>query len=254
LLTKVSDKLKAPKMRFLAPDGKSELRLSLAKKTGKNPGYVYVTIRGEYIDKIAPNGATYIKDATLLDTLTNIGNDPAKAAKEYGAFAGRCSFCGLELTDAGSIEVGYGGTCAANYGLPHKYLGTPEVKNTRFALAVTALAQLRNAVEPRGPMKIRWCNVDFRVREAVIDGITYVATWYPGMRATDRRKESRGSGTRSYWTVRTSDKSDEQYDRDGEDWYESSWRNVQTSVKRVAEQRRHATASATSEQQQEQGR
>lgn len=32
---------------------------------------------------------------------------------------GHCSFCQRELTDAGSLEVGYGPICADRWGLPH---------------------------------------------------------------------------------------------------------------------------------------
>lgn len=32
----------------------------------------------------------------------------------------RCSFCGLALTDEGSVEVGYGPVCAKRWGLPHQ--------------------------------------------------------------------------------------------------------------------------------------
>lgn len=155
LLSKVSvangGTLKAPKMRFLAPDGNSELRLSLATrpKNPKNAGGVYVHITGRYVGTIRADGTTFINDAALVTTLTNIGNDPAAAAKAYGAFAGRCSFCGLELTDAGSVEVGYGPICAANYGLPHKSKGTPTVTTvgTVAPAPVPTDAELETAVE-----------------------------------------------------------------------------------------------------------
>jgi hypothetical protein len=39
----------------------------------------------------------------------------------------RCSFCGLALTDEGSVFMGYGPICARNYGLPHVALGTYEL-------------------------------------------------------------------------------------------------------------------------------
>jgi hypothetical protein len=134
LLSKVSaangGPLKAPKMRFLAPDGKSELRLQLAvrPKSPANVGAVYVRVNHSYVGSIRANGDTMIQDAALVATLTNIGNDPVAAAKAYGAFAGRCSFCNLELTDAGSVEVGYGPICAKHYNLPHSPKGTPTVK------------------------------------------------------------------------------------------------------------------------------
>lgn len=47
-----------------------------------------------------------------------IADDPFKAAAEYGKLTGACSFCGRELTDARSTEVGYGPVCAKKYGRP----------------------------------------------------------------------------------------------------------------------------------------
>ena len=54
------------------------------------------------------------------DVIGECAAEPARCAKEYGAVACCCSFCGLQLTDEGSIEVGYGPICAARYGLPHE--------------------------------------------------------------------------------------------------------------------------------------
>lgn len=121
-------KLKQPKLRFLAPDGKSELRLSLATERSRTPGAVFVKLGYSYVGKINPDGTTTITDKPMLDTLDAIGNDPAKAAAAYGALFGRCTFCGLELTDDGSVEVGYGPICAGHYGLPHKAKGVRTVK------------------------------------------------------------------------------------------------------------------------------
>ena len=44
-----------------------------------------------------------------------------------GTFPGPLSFCALPLTDAGSVEVGYGPVCAKHWGLPHTPKGTPTV-------------------------------------------------------------------------------------------------------------------------------
>lgn len=123
-------KLKFPKVRFLAPDGKSELRLSLAGPTSRFPGTVQVKIGYNWIGRINGNGTVTrgITDTdNLLTTLTKIAANPAAAASAYGALMGRCSFCNLPLTDEGSVEVGYGPICAAHYGLPHKAKGTKTV-------------------------------------------------------------------------------------------------------------------------------
>lgn len=114
--------LKFPKTRFAAP-GNGELLLSLAGDTSRNPGAVYVKLNGEYAGKVTAEGVAYGLDA-LLPTLRAIEADPAAAGAAYGALTGRCSFCGLGLTDEGSVEVGYGPVCAKRYGLPHSPKGS----------------------------------------------------------------------------------------------------------------------------------
>lgn len=121
--------LKYPKARFLAPDGQTELRLTVAGEQSKAPGSINVFLGEAWTGRIRPdgalNGGALATDAALLATLRQIALDPAAAAKAYGALMCRCSFCNLPLTDAGSVEVGYGPTCAKSYGLPHKPKGTP---------------------------------------------------------------------------------------------------------------------------------
>jgi hypothetical protein len=122
--------LKAPKVRFLAPRG-GELRLSLAGGNTHYPGAVQVKVDGVWVGRIEADGRLtpgLSNDPAMVETLTAVANDPAGLAKAYGALMGRCSFCGLTLTDAGSVEVGYGPICAENYGLPHTPKGTPTVK------------------------------------------------------------------------------------------------------------------------------
>lgn len=122
--------LKWPKVRFLAPAGRGELRLSIAGPTSKAPGAINVILNGEYFGRILTDGATTFKlaeDAAVLAELRRIAAEPAKAAAAYGALMGRCSFCNLTLTDAGSVAVGYGPVCAEKYGLPHHHEGTPAV-------------------------------------------------------------------------------------------------------------------------------
>jgi len=127
-LTAATVHLKAPKARFLAPDGKSELRLTLAKPGSKVPGALFVRINDVFIGSILTDNTVRgaLKTNTrLLTLLGDIAANPAAAAKSYGALMGRCSFCNLPLTDAGSVAVGYGPICAKHYGLPHTALGTP---------------------------------------------------------------------------------------------------------------------------------
>jgi hypothetical protein len=133
LLSDAKAHLKFPKALFLAPDGKSELRLSLAGTGSKYPGAVQVKVAGNWLGRIAPDGTvTYgiANDKALLATLTTIAGNPAAAAAAYGKFSGHCSFCGKKLTDdrtGSSIEVGYGPVCAKHYGLPHHPTGAAKV-------------------------------------------------------------------------------------------------------------------------------
>lgn len=124
--------LKFPKVRMLAADGQRELRLQLAGAGSKYPGAVQVTLQGEWIGRILPDGhvagpLAQASHAAHVPHLQAIAADPAAAAKAYAALFCRCSFCGLELTDAGSVEVGYGPICAAKFGLPHTAKGTPKL-------------------------------------------------------------------------------------------------------------------------------
>lgn len=119
--------LKSPKLRVLGLDGKTELRLSITRG-GMAPGSIAVTLGGMFIGCIRPDGRTtgsVAKDDRLQAHLLKVAENPAAAAKEYAALMGLCSFCGKQLTDDGSVEVGYGPVCAKHWGLPHTAKGTP---------------------------------------------------------------------------------------------------------------------------------
>jgi hypothetical protein len=119
--------LKFPKVRFLAPDGKSELRLGITGPDSRVPGSVAVKVNDTYRGLVRPDG-TVVGDLTdLVPSLLAVAADPVSAAKAYAQLYGQCSFCGLTLTDAGSVEVGYGPICAKHYGLPHQPKGTPSI-------------------------------------------------------------------------------------------------------------------------------
>ncbi len=120
--------LKVPKLRFLAPDGASEMRLSLASGATRYPGAVQVKVKGEWVGRINADGSLtgrLVRD--FVPTLTVIAADPAAAAKAYGSLMCRCSVCNLPLTDAGSVEVGYGPICADRMGWAHTPKGTPSL-------------------------------------------------------------------------------------------------------------------------------
>jgi hypothetical protein len=124
--------LKFPKLRVLDSDGTAELVLGLTGEKSKVPGSVTVKRDGQYVGLVRPTGEVFgawdapkLFDAALMAHLLLVASDPAKAAKEFAALKGACSFCDTAITDAGSVEVGYGPVCAKRWGLPHKPKGTP---------------------------------------------------------------------------------------------------------------------------------
>lgn len=114
--------LKRPAIR-LADDAGHYLHLSLAAKTSRNAGSVYV--KGErgsdaYYGKITPEGRFFQAQGcppTIEPQLRAFAADPEKVAKNYGTLTGRCCFCGRLLTDDRSTDVGYGPVCAGKFGL-----------------------------------------------------------------------------------------------------------------------------------------
>lgn len=108
--------LRRPSIRLMT-DTAGELRMSLAAENSRNPGFVYVKRNGVYMGKVSPQG-DYLGDDAIAPALTALGDDPAKTAAAHGHRTGNCCFCGLQLTDGRSIEVGYGPICADHYGLP----------------------------------------------------------------------------------------------------------------------------------------
>lgn len=121
--------IKWPKLRVLDADGTSELIMGLTGERSKVPGSVTVKRNGEYLGLVRPTGDVIgAFDATLIAHLATVAEAPAIAAKDYASITSRCSFCGKTLTDAGSVDVGYGPICASHWGLPHTPKGTPALE------------------------------------------------------------------------------------------------------------------------------
>jgi Family of unknown function (DUF6011) len=131
LFTKAKENLKWPKI-VLQTKGGQKIALALAGPQSKNHGSVVVTDGAGYpFNKFfgvispeglwEPKGAVYEKEG-LKDDLTNIlsqfAKRPAAVASHYGALTGNCCFCNTKLTDPKSTSVGYGPTCAKQWGLP----------------------------------------------------------------------------------------------------------------------------------------
>jgi hypothetical protein len=118
MLKKASGKLK--QVRFTITVNGAEYTFSLAKPNSTNPGYIYVKKFGDYIGKISPNNDFTLSNGGNADrdNILEFSADPAKFAAAHGHTTGSCCFCNYKLTTKESLSVGYGPTCAHNYGLP----------------------------------------------------------------------------------------------------------------------------------------
>lgn len=111
-----------------------ELNISLAAGNGRNPGALYVKVRGEYMGKIAADGRWFPgrdAHATIGTQLAEIDRDPQAAIKVDALARARkiaeaelageqievpCGCCGILLTDPVSRERGIGPICAGKWG------------------------------------------------------------------------------------------------------------------------------------------
>lgn len=124
LLTRAGENLKKPKVTFM--NDFSELQISLAPATGRNPGAIYLKANlGDYVGKVSSRGSLQLlrsldeaTNAQYTQLIDDLNADPVNAAINYGAKTGRCCFCHLPLKDERSTAHGYGPTCAKNWGLP----------------------------------------------------------------------------------------------------------------------------------------
>jgi len=125
LFNQAGAKLKFPKIRLALGDG-SPVVLSRAGQNSKAPGAINVTDGGPFgsnvwYGRVSTGGefkAGKVASASVVALLTALAADPAGVAGKHGKITGSCVFCAKKLTDKRSLEVGYGDTCATNYGLP----------------------------------------------------------------------------------------------------------------------------------------
>ncbi len=126
LFDKARETLKFPKI-VLRVDG-VDIKLSVAGERAKVPGSINIASGrygegGGWYGRITRDGQWQpARDAAsvpnLGEYLARFAAEPAKVAAEYGKLTGNCCFCSKALSDARSTAVGYGSTCARNYGLP----------------------------------------------------------------------------------------------------------------------------------------
>jgi hypothetical protein len=130
LFHKTKENLKWPKI-VLQTKGGQKVALGLAGPQSKHHGSVVVTDGvgypfNKFFGVISPEGRweptgdIHSKEG-LKDDLTNIlsqlAKRPAAVAAQYGVLTGNCCFCNTKLTDPKSTAVGYGPTCAKQWGM-----------------------------------------------------------------------------------------------------------------------------------------
>jgi len=127
-MTNAGKKLKYPAVTLQLKNGKP-LKVALNGPGSSKAGAVSMTDGGPYgnnkfYGRIGKDGVfePYTASVPIQDELARIlaafAGNPAKVAAEHGKLTGRCCFCNTALTDPKSTAVGYGATCAKNFGLP----------------------------------------------------------------------------------------------------------------------------------------
>ena len=124
LFEKASRKLKFPSITLRTADG-AEVVMKRAGARSRYAGQVFVTDGGRfgenrYYGRIGAEGFVAGRDwnPALEPLLREFAKNPAEVAAKHGRLTGHCCFCEKALTDARSLAVGYGSTCAKNYDLP----------------------------------------------------------------------------------------------------------------------------------------
>ncbi len=128
LFEATNDKLQWPKIR-LQTDSGLPIVLSIAGSRAKAPGTINITDGGKYGEniwygRISKEGvwespAIQAKGFEAIRALIHAFNeDPEVIAATQGKVTGHCCFCSKELTSEESLGVGYGKTCAHNFGVP----------------------------------------------------------------------------------------------------------------------------------------
>lgn len=126
LLTRAKEHLLYP--RIVIGDGTGMvLRLSIAGDKSQYTGAIQIKEDGTkaWMGRVNTDGSLVTSryfnesfDKPRLELLLrSIGDNPEKAAREWGHKSGQCCFCNKTLTDERSTHVGYGPVCAKNFKL-----------------------------------------------------------------------------------------------------------------------------------------
>jgi len=114
--TPLENGLKYPKFTV----GDITLSLPTENSASYNKDAIYVRHEDVYVGKIMDGKfmPTNRCHASVSDKLMAIAKDPRGEAVGHGHLHGNCSMCRKRLSDERSMFVGYGQTCAKNWGMP----------------------------------------------------------------------------------------------------------------------------------------
>jgi len=130
LFAKAGEKIKFPHLLLRhVCDGYTEtIKLWIAGARSMQPGSLSVTttaVAREWLGRVMPDGTwtpghtrSAIEYDSVADLLSELIAAPQATLAANGKSAGACCYCGSELTDARSVDAGYGPTCAKKWGLP----------------------------------------------------------------------------------------------------------------------------------------
>ena len=121
--------LKYPAIRVKVED--IELKLTLAGSRSRHPGSINVvrTSDRKWLGRVLRSGKCFLQQAVVLKWLERLAAKPVDTCRLYGRRTNHCCFCGKELSNHVSVELGYGPICAGHYGLPHDEAAYEESKH-----------------------------------------------------------------------------------------------------------------------------
>lgn len=132
LFAKAKQNLKFPKLRLAI--GNQPVVLALSGEKAKVKGVINVTDGGPYgankwYGRVSEDGTwkqgfgSFPELPKVAELLQRLGESPEDTAAEYGLLTGYCCFCNRKLTDEKSTAVGFGSTCASQWGLSAQWKG-----------------------------------------------------------------------------------------------------------------------------------